>query len=54
MNKTYRLYSVGMVNDVPICSLIAETQATDIIAAETALLAGIPNNGVEYLILVVK
>ena len=43
-----------MVGNTPICTYITETQATDSVAAETLLLAGIPSDGFEYLILVVK
>ena len=52
--KTYKLYEVGMVNNVPICTYVAEVQAADIVAAETLLLANVPDNNIEYLILVVK
>jgi len=52
--KTYRLYQVGIVNNIPICTLMGEVQATDESTAEELLLAGMPNDGIEYLITVVK
>jgi len=54
MNKTYKLYQVSMVGNAPICTYITETQAADSAEAETLLLASVPTNGFEYLILVVK
>ena len=52
--KTYKLYQIGMVNNSPICTYIAEVQAADIITAEELFLAILPDNYLEYLILVVK
>lgn len=54
MNKTYKLYQVGMVNNVPLCTYISEVQAADIVTAEELLLANMPDDDVEYLILIVK
>lgn len=52
--RTYKLYQIGMVDNIPICTYVTEVQATDIVAAETALLATVPADNVEYLISVVK
>lgn len=54
MNKTYKLYQIGMVSNSPICTYISEVQAENIITAEELLLANMPDDNVEYLILVVK
>jgi hypothetical protein len=52
--RTYRLYQIGMVSNIPYCTYVTETQAADFTSAETLLLAGMPDNNIEYLILVVK
>lgn len=52
--RTYRLYQIGMVSNIPYCTYITETQAPDFTTAESQLLATMPDNNIEYLILVVK
>jgi hypothetical protein len=52
--RTYRLYQVGIVSNIPYLTFIAETTATDESAAEDTLLASLPTDNVEYLITVVK
>ena len=52
--NTYKLYQIAMVENVPICTFITSTTAADIVAAETLLLENVPDNDLEYLIIVVK
>ena len=52
--RTYRLYKIGIVDNLPYLTYVSEVSAADFNTAEDLLLASMPSDVIEYLITIVK
>ena len=52
--RTYKLYQIGIVDNLPYLTYVAETEAADESTAEETLLQNLPDDKIVYLITVVK
>jgi hypothetical protein len=52
--KTYKLYQFTLVNNVALCTFVAQTDAPNMNSAEVDLLKDRGDDNVEYIITVTK